>query len=71
VPVQVVEVDDPASGHASGHRHHARGRRLEQQGQQPHGEREGAEEVAAQLQLEAVGGFVAHRREHHSGVVEQ
>ena len=49
-----------------GDRHDAAGDVLEQQV----GEREVAEVVGAELQLEAVGG-AAQRRHHHAGVVDQ
>ncbi len=71
LPLQVIEVDPAEIGHAAAHRDHARRRRGEHERQQPDGQRERAEEIAAELQLEAVGGAEAGRRRHHPGVVDQ
>ncbi|CAL2069196.1 hypothetical protein GPN2_20966 [Streptomyces murinus] len=71
LPLQVVEVDrgpDTVAGAAD--RHHARAGHRQHQVQQQPGEREVAEVVGAELQLEAVPGGLL-RGVHHAGVVDQ
>jgi hypothetical protein len=71
LPLQVVEVDggpDAVTGAAD--RHHPGARDGQEPLQQQAGEREVAEVVGAELELEAVGGGLL-RGVHHAGVVDQ
>ena len=71
LPLQVREVDlCPDVVRDARDRHHPGSIHAEQVLQQQAGEREMAEMVGAELQLEAVGGVLL-RRVHHAGVVDE
>ena len=69
--LQIVEIHRTLACSDAGQRHDARIASLAQQRQQPGREREVAQMVRAQLQLETVGGFPALRRRHHRRIVDQ
>ena len=70
LPGEVVPVDVSAAGRDADLRRHPRSALL-QQGQQPGDERDVAEMVGAELQLETVRGGLAVRRGHDARVVDQ
>ncbi len=70
--MQVVEVDPAAlAGRQAAQRDDPRAVGGAQQRQHVRGQREVSEMVTAELQFEAVGGGVAFRRRHDTGVVDQ
>ncbi|CAO0833576.1 hypothetical protein SMICM17S_13081 [Streptomyces microflavus] len=71
LPLEVVEVDPAVGGGSAAHRGDPGCGGGQEQREQTDGEGERPEEVAAELELEAVGGGHPGGRGHHARVVEQ